>query len=81
MGISLKPETEKLIEERMNRGGFSTPDDMVRVALETLDHVDADDLDEATLAAIDRGELQYERGEGVPADEAFAQLRRKYFGK
>jgi Arc/MetJ-type ribon-helix-helix transcriptional regulator len=81
MSISLHPKTQKLIEERMKRGGFSTADDMVRVALETVDQCDADELDEATLAAIDRAEAPYERGEGIPADEAFAKLGHKQFGK
>jgi len=78
--ISLQPETQKLIEDRLKQGGFSTPDDMIRVALDTLDQCDADDLDDATLAAIDRAEAEYDRGEGIPADEAFADLRRKHFG-
>jgi Arc/MetJ-type ribon-helix-helix transcriptional regulator len=78
--ISLRPETHKLIEERLKQGVFSTPDDMIRVALDTLDQCDVDDLDDATLAAIDRAEAEYERGEGIPADVAFAQLRRKHFG-
>ena len=81
MSISLRPETQKLTEDRMKRGGFSTPDDMVRVALETFDHCDSDDLDAATLAAIDRAEAQYDRGEGIPVDNAIAQLRQKHFGK
>jgi Arc/MetJ-type ribon-helix-helix transcriptional regulator len=79
MGIALTPETQKLIEERMLRGGYSTADDMVRVALEMLDQYDAE-LDDATLDAIDRAEAQYQRGEGIPADQAFAELRRKHFG-
>ena len=79
MGIALTPETQKLIEEKLRKGGYSTADDMVRAALEMLDDYDAE-LDNLTLDAIDRAEAQYERGEGMPADEAFAQLRRKHFG-
>jgi hypothetical protein len=48
MAVSLQPETQKLIEDRMKQSGFSTPDDMVRVALETLDQCDVDDLDQIT---------------------------------
>jgi Arc/MetJ-type ribon-helix-helix transcriptional regulator len=80
MPISLQPETQLLIEDRMKRGGFSSPDDVVRAAIETLDSCDADELDDATLAAIDRAEAEYARGEGVPVDKAFAELRRKHFG-
>lgn len=80
MPICLQPETEKLIEERMKRGDFSSPDEMVRAALETLDQFDAEELDEATIQAIDEAEAEYSRGEGIPADQAFAELRRKHFG-
>ena len=41
---------------------------------------DNDDLDEETRAAIERGEAQYQRGEGIPLDEAFAKMREKHFG-
>jgi predicted transcriptional regulator len=41
---------------------------------------DYEDLDEETKAAIERGEAQYKRGEGIPLDEAFAKLREKHFG-
>jgi putative addiction module CopG family antidote len=84
MNISLSPVTQKLLEEEMKRGGYSSADDVVRAALQTLNQVNADvdyeDLDEATRAAIERAEAQYERGEGIPVDEAFARLRRKHFG-
>jgi Arc/MetJ-type ribon-helix-helix transcriptional regulator len=80
MGISLNPETQKLIEERMKRTGFSTADDLVRVALQTLDQVQGEDyeqLDAETRKAIEEAEAQHERGEGIPLDEAFERLRRK----
>ena len=82
MSITLSSETQKLIEERMRQGGFSTPDDLVRVALETLEvqGEDIEDLDAETQAAIERAEQQSARGEGIPADEAFERIRRKHFG-
>jgi Arc/MetJ-type ribon-helix-helix transcriptional regulator len=79
MSVTLSPEIQKLLEERIKRGGYSTVDDLVRAALETLDHLEADELDEATVAAIDRAEAQYARGEGMDVDEAFEQIRRKHF--
>src|SRR6266542_1899128 len=78
MPISLTPETQKLIEERMKQAGCSTPDELVRLALQTLDQVDGEDFDQLdadTQAAINEAEAQYERGEGVSLDEAFARLR------
>lgn len=76
--MSLSRETQKLIEDRMKRSGYPTADDVVRVALETLEHFEAAGPDDDTWAAIDRAEAQFERGEGVPADEAFERLRRKH---
>lgn len=37
-----------------------------------------DDLREETVAAIRRGLAEFERGEGVPLEEAEALLREKY---
>jgi predicted transcriptional regulator len=86
MTITLSPETQKLLEEQMKRVGDSSPDEILRIALQHLNDVEIDggdyeDLDEETRAAIERGEAQYQRGEGIPADEAFEMLRRKHFGK
>jgi Arc/MetJ-type ribon-helix-helix transcriptional regulator len=81
MGLSLSTETQQLIEARMRKGGYRSPDDLVRVALEVLDQVEPDQLDEQTLAAIDRAEDQIERGECRDWDEVKAELRAKYLGK
>jgi putative addiction module CopG family antidote len=83
MNIALSPQTQKLLDEQLNKGGYSSADDVLRVALETLNQVqgeDYEDLDEETRAAIERAEAQYARGGGIPLDQAFAKLRRKYLG-
>jgi putative addiction module CopG family antidote len=36
MSISLNPETQKLVEQRMKQQGYSTADDLVRAGLESL---------------------------------------------
>ena len=81
MSISLTPRTQKLIEERMKATGYSTPDELVEVALQTLDQMQAEDYDQLnsnTRAAIEEAEAQHQRDEGIPLDEAFARLRKKY---
>ena len=81
MSISLTPRTQKLIEERMKATGYSTPDELVEVALKTLDQMQAEDYDQLnsnTRAAIEEAEAQHQRDEGIPLDEAFARLRKKY---
>ena len=84
MGISLSAETQRLIEERMKQSGFSTADDLVRAALQTLDEVRGEPYDrlaEETRQAIDEAEAQHARGQGIPLDEAFDRLRRKHLGR
>lgn len=81
MNISLTPETQKLLEEQMKRGGYATADDVVRLALETLHQTEGDpleSLDPGTLAAIERAEAQSARGEGRPWEEVRSQLQEKY---
>lgn len=81
MTITLSPETQKLLEARMKQGGFQTPDAIVRIALETLDQIEGEaleELDDETQAAIERAEAQSARGEGRPWEEVKAELRAKY---
>jgi putative addiction module CopG family antidote len=80
MAISLSPETEKLLEERMDRGEFESADDMIRAALQALDEVDLP-LDEETLDAIDRAEEEGERGEGYSLEEVKQYFRVKFSKK
>jgi Arc/MetJ-type ribon-helix-helix transcriptional regulator len=84
MPILLNPETEKLLEERMKRGGYSSADEIVRAALETLDHSEAEmieDLDPKTQAAIIRAEAQADRGEGRPWNLVKAELQARFAKK
>ena len=37
MPITLSPETQRLIEDRMKAGGYRTADDVVRASLASLD--------------------------------------------
>lgn len=64
--------------------GLPTADGVVRIALQTLDQVrgrDYEDLPPGVREAIEEAEAQYARGEGVPLDEAFDQLRKKHLGQ
>ena len=81
MTISLSPKTQQLLEEQMKAHGFSTPDDAVRIALETLQQMqgeDIEDLDPETQAALERSFSQLERGEGRPWEEVREEWRAKY---
>jgi putative addiction module CopG family antidote len=81
MNIILDPETQRLIEEHMKRGGYATADDVVRAALQTLDQADRDaleSLDPDTLAAIERAEARSARGEGRPWEEVRKEIQARY---
>jgi len=80
MAISLSAATQKLIEDRMKERGARSADDVVQAAIHALDEPGAAKPDEEVWAAIELAEEQYQRGEVVPLDEGFEQVRRKHFG-
>jgi Arc/MetJ-type ribon-helix-helix transcriptional regulator len=82
MNISLSPELQKRIAEKVERGDVGTTDALVEEALNFyLDYEDGE-VDEPefrdTKAAIDEALEQGEHGEGRPAEQVFADLRAKY---
>lgn len=81
MNVILSPETRQLLEGRMKKTGSSSPDEALRVALQTLEELEAEDLDNDTLAAIDEGLAQANRGEGRPWEEVREELRAKYLAE
>jgi putative addiction module CopG family antidote len=80
MAISLSPETEKLLEEKLKSGEFQSADDMIRAALLALDEIDLT-LDEETLDALDRAEAEGERGEGYDWEDVKKHIQAKYLDK
>ena len=84
MSISLTHETQQLIEEQMKRTGIETADDLVRLALRTLNQIQSEDfeeLDPETRAAIDEAEAQLDRGEGRPWEQVRGELRARFIDK
>jgi len=78
MNISISRETQKLLEERMQQGGYQSADDVVHAALEALNEMEMGPLDEKTQDAIDRAEDQIERGEFRDLDEVKDQIRAEF---
>jgi Arc/MetJ-type ribon-helix-helix transcriptional regulator len=81
MNIVLSRETQKLLEDCMQNGNYSTPDEAVRIALENLDSVRLEHLDAETLKAIEQSEAQIDRGEYRDWEDVKEELRDKYLGK
>jgi putative addiction module CopG family antidote len=74
MSISLDPETQKLIEERMRRGGYSTADDVVRAGLASLDQQES--AGDFGPGELDELLAQGERsGEPLDGEQVLAELR------
>jgi Arc/MetJ-type ribon-helix-helix transcriptional regulator len=81
MTISLKAQTQKLLEEQMKQGGFATPDEAVHSALQALAELRGEaieDLDRETQAAVERAYSQSARGEGRAWSDVRAELLIKY---
>lgn len=81
MSLSLTPETEALIHDRTKRGGYSTPDDMVRVALDVLHQIEDQQIDDREMAELRASIEQMKRGEVVDWKELSAPIRAKHFGR
>lgn len=78
MNIILSAETQRLLEQRMQKGGYSDPDQAVRAALETLDQLDSEDLDDQALAEIEEGLAEADRGDMRPWEQVRGGLVEKY---
>lgn len=79
MNVSLTPELERMVEEKVRSGQYRSASEVVRDGLRLLAR--RDEEHRVKLAAL-RGELQkgidsLDRGEGLPADEAFAWIRER----
>ena len=77
MSLSLHPETERLIEERIESGEYPSADEVVRHALRALSQEDEQYAIrlEALRGEIQKGIDSLDKGRGVPIDEAFARLK------
>lgn len=78
MNVSLTPELEELISQKVQSGRYTSASEVIREALRLLE--EQDQLRQKRLAEfgqkIDRGLAQLDRGEGVPGAQARSRLRR-----
>jgi antitoxin ParD1/3/4 len=79
MNVSLTPELERLVQEKVASGLYSSASEVVREALRLLQ--ERDELRRLRLEElrreIARGIEAADRGDLVPADEVFARLRQR----
>jgi antitoxin ParD1/3/4 len=79
MNVSLTPELEKFVAQKVQSGLYQTASEVVREGLRLLEERDA--LRQARLddirQAIQDGNAQLARGEGLPGEQVFADIRAK----
>ena len=76
MSISLKPEQEQFIQEKLQTGKYQTVDEVITEAFRLLEERDRhyqEWLDE-TRVKIDEGIASLERGEGIDGETFMNQL-------
>lgn len=79
MQLTLSPEIEEYIRDQVQSGKFSSADELIVQAIQSMmiGEVNDAELDPDTAAAIQRAEQQYQRGEGVDFDVVAAQWRNR----
>ena len=79
MNVSLTPELERLVAEKVQSGRYSSASEVIREALRLLEEQDT--IKQSRLAAvrekIDRGLKQLDDGNGVSPAVARARIRRR----
>jgi len=73
MNVSLKPDVQKLIDERVNSGEYSSPEEVVEAAVLALDQLE--NFGDFEAGELDRllaeGERSLERDGTLDGDDAF----------
>jgi antitoxin ParD1/3/4 len=79
VNISLTPELERLVDDKVKTGRYASASEVIREGLRLLE--EQDEVKQLRLAEvrrkIDRGIEQLDRGLGIPGPEARARLRQR----
>jgi antitoxin ParD1/3/4 len=71
MPINVAKGTEQEIEAKVRSGEYESADEVVREGLELIN------AREELRKAIDEGAAQLDRGEGIPGEQVFDDLRKR----
>ena len=79
MNVSLTPELETLVAQKVESGLYQSASEVIREGLRLLD--DQDRIREVHLNQVRRkietGLDQPDRGEGVPGDQVYARMKQR----
>lgn len=81
MGVTLTPETQRLLEDKLRGSAYQSADEVVLAALEALNELENLELDDDTLDAIDRAEEQIARGEVHDWQSVREEIREEFLGR
>ena len=78
MNVSLTPELEELITQKVRSGRYTSASEVIREGLRLLEEQDQirQKRLEAIREKIDRGLAQLDNGEGIPDDQVRVLLER-----
>lgn len=76
MTLSLRRDVQQFIDEQVKAGHFPSPEAVVEAAIIEMRRAD-EELDDQTIAAINEGLEQADRGEGVELDEFRVQTMKR----
>ena len=77
MNVSLTPELEKLVQQKVDEGLYGTASEVVRDGLRLLAERDEERRIklEALRQQVGQGLAELDQGKGVPGTQAFAAIR------
>ena len=77
MNLVLSEDTQKLLEERMKKGGYRTAEDAVRAGLAYLKQFEGqDEFAPGELAALlAEADAEIEKGNLIDGEEVFREIR------
>jgi len=79
MNVSLTPELEKLVNEKVKSGQYTSASEVIREGLRLVQ--EQDELRRIKLQMlrqeIAKGIEQLDRGEGIPGDQVFAEIKKR----
>lgn len=74
MPLPIPPEFERAVLERVRSGRYASTDEVLQACLEGLEILE--EADEDLRRELQIGIEELERGEGIPAEEAYEMIRR-----
>ncbi len=77
MNVSLTGELGKFVDALVRSGEFASASEVIRAALRSL-KAERDTHLAWMRREVGAGLRQLDRGEGIPADKAFAELRQRF---